>query len=438
VSEPITWTNVTVKLSQLIPWDGNPKTSTGKNVKQLQTSRDELGQFQTVAIEPTDTPELYRVDDGHQRLNAWKIDKPHEPIAARLASRPLTEEERRKIAIYSRQIGAWDWDTLSAWDAGELTEWGFDTDLLGDWRRDVAALGDFIEANEEPEESQNAEPQTNRADELREEWGVELGQMWRLPSRVEGQEHRLICGDCTDGAVVSRVMGGEKAKMMLTSPPYNSKTGGIKSDYYKPQDKSFYIDKETDSKTKMEWVEFCDSVMNIFSSVSHDDKSVIVWNVMYNANMRGGYGEQVFGSGHNFTVKETICWNKGRGYNIATGGILSRNWELVFIMSEGNEYETSQTQYETRFNMWSIGTDGTQEKEVHNTAFPLEFATKAIDWFSLESYILYEPFSGSGTTIIAAENLSRQCRAVEISPAYCAVALQRYYDAFGIRAELVD
>jgi len=141
----LSWTNVTVKLSDLIPWGNNPKTSTGKNAQQLQTSRDELGQFQTVAIEPTDKPNVYQVADGHQRLSAWlaKYGKAAE-IDARLASRPLTETERRKIAIYSRQIGAWDWDILSGWEPEELTGWGFDVDLLNDWRRDVAALGSFI------------------------------------------------------------------------------------------------------------------------------------------------------------------------------------------------------------------------------------------------------------------------------------------------------
>ena len=82
----LTWTNITVKLSQLLPWDGNPKTSTAKNAKQLQTSLDELGQFQTVAIEQTDTPDIYSVADGHQRLNAWIIKYgPNSEIAARLA-----------------------------------------------------------------------------------------------------------------------------------------------------------------------------------------------------------------------------------------------------------------------------------------------------------------------------------------------------------------
>lgn len=141
----ITWADVTVKLGTLKPWQGNPKTSTKKDARALLKSWDELGQFQTVAIGPDGD-----VYDGHQRLSALlTVHGPSYEIAARQSSRPLTDEERRKIAIYSRQIGAWDWDVLSSWQPAELMEWGFDGDLLKDWKRDTAALQNFIMAEEE-------------------------------------------------------------------------------------------------------------------------------------------------------------------------------------------------------------------------------------------------------------------------------------------------
>lgn len=141
----ITWTVVTVTLDQLQPWEYNPKTSTAKQHAQLNDSAETLGQFQTIAIGPFDGNGKAPVYDGHQRLSAWLAQHGGKfALVALQSSRPLTDQERRKIAIVSRQIGAWDWDILSAWQPDELTAWGFDVDLLTDWRRDVAALGSFI------------------------------------------------------------------------------------------------------------------------------------------------------------------------------------------------------------------------------------------------------------------------------------------------------
>ena len=79
-----------------------------------------------------------------------------------------------------------------------------------------------------------------------------------------------------------------------------------------------------------------------------------------------------------------------------------------------------------------------RRKLSHVVPKPLSVWQRFLDRLSNKhTRIVYDPFLGSGTTLIAAENLSRQCRAVEISPGYCAVALQRYLDTFGIRGELV-
>lgn len=141
----ITWQDCTVKLGELKPWGGNPKTSSKKDARALLKSWDELGQFQTIAIGPDG--EVY---DGHQRLSALlTIHGQDYTVAARRSSRALTDEERRKIAIYSRQIGAWDWDVLSGWSAPELMEWGFDVDLLTQWNKDALNLREMLGANEE-------------------------------------------------------------------------------------------------------------------------------------------------------------------------------------------------------------------------------------------------------------------------------------------------
>jgi len=232
-------------------------------------------------------------------------------------------------------------------------------------------------------------------------------------------------------------MGGEKARLVFTSPPYNNSSGGFKPDYYGKKE-SFYQDKKVDRKTKEEWILFCDSVLINCSHVVSEDHAV-AWNVMYNADMRDAYGISMFCGKHPFTVKETICWDKNGGFNIATKGILSRPWEFVFILSKGDYYFTTQKENEVRYAIWKVDTHkGTQIPGVHNAVFPVELPKNAIDWFSLEGDCVLDPFLGSGTTLIACENTGRKCRGIEISPEYCAVVLERFKEATGKEPVRVD
>lgn len=401
----ITWTNVTASLADLQPWEHNPKTSTKKQAGQLARSFDELGQFQTIAIGPAG--EVY---DGHQRLTALlAAHGPGYQVEARQASRPLTEQERRKIAIYSRQIGAWDWDILSGWQPQELTAWGFDVDLLTDWRRDVAALGDFLGGEDKPPEAGDAEPQIDRAEELREKWGVELGQMWRLPSRVDGQEHRLICGDCTDGDVVARVMGGEKADMYLTDPPYGVEYEGIENDDYA-------------GLTALLGGAFSCADFSLRNGAAYYICHPDVHSYEFSHEIRAVKWKQA--------RPPVVLWLKdvpvmGQGdYNSQT--------EPIFYGWKGSGHYFAG---EIWTNVWPFARP--KVSGIHTTEKPVGLFENALKNSSKRGWLILEPFSGSGTTIIAAENLARQCRAVEISPAYVAVTLQRYLDAFGITPELI-
>jgi hypothetical protein len=103
-------------------------------------------------------------------------------------------------------------------------------------------------------------PQIDRAEELRQVWGVEVGQMWQLG------EHRLICGDCTDAGVVARVMGGERFGGLVTDPPYSSggftrgdRQGSTGSKYQYGQDhiNVRYLDFAGDNKDQRSWITWC-------------------------------------------------------------------------------------------------------------------------------------------------------------------------------------
>jgi DNA modification methylase len=238
--------------------------------------------------------------------------------------------------------------------------------------------------------------------------------------------HKLICGDCTDPAVVARVMGGERADMCFTSPPYNQ--GNSSGDLFShgKRVENLYPHSE-DNMTDEQYKDFLFSVLDRFSEIVNELHS-IVWNVAYNAKSRSLYGKVVFSDRNPFQIFESIVWNKGGAINLPQVGIYSRWCEFVYVMAKGEKYLTSQEYGNPRWNYWQT-TKQNQLRE-HHATFPIEFAERAVSELSLPSSIIFEPFCGSGTVLVACENLGRRGRGIEISPAYCAVTLERMSTAF--------
>lgn len=154
------WTNVTVPLSSLVPWEHNPRTLTKRQAQRLLKSWAELGQFQTVAIGPGG--EVY---DGHQRLNALlTVYGADYTVEARQSERELTDDERAALTLAANiPAGAWDWDKLAAWDTEKLTQWGMDDEALRTWNADSAALATMLEV--EPDFSPVSVDEQGRLDQ---------------------------------------------------------------------------------------------------------------------------------------------------------------------------------------------------------------------------------------------------------------------------------
>lgn len=153
----LTWANERRRLRELVAWEHNPRQIGKAQAARLTDSLEQFGQIHAIAIGPDG--EIY---DGHQRTNVWAaVDKfgPDYEVDVRVASRPLTEAERRKLVTYlhSGTTGDWDWDALSGWDVGELVTWGFDAEQVAAWDNDAANLRTMIEAEVEPSESEKHE-----------------------------------------------------------------------------------------------------------------------------------------------------------------------------------------------------------------------------------------------------------------------------------------
>lgn len=140
----LAWTNCRVKLGELKPWASNPRMSTKAQAQRIIESFKRFGQVAPVAIAPDNT-----VYDGHQRLSALlTLYGADYEIDARRASRMLTDEEHRALALaLANAVGQWDWNMLSGWQPVELKEWGFDGETLKGWNNDANNLKELLQAD---------------------------------------------------------------------------------------------------------------------------------------------------------------------------------------------------------------------------------------------------------------------------------------------------
>ena len=348
---------------------------------------------------------------GNMRLKACK--------AAGLKEAPVYvaswEESKANEFIVKDNVGfgEWDWDILAnEWDATQLDEWGLDV-----WtpeEEEVEGLTDPDEVPEAPEE-----PKTK------------LGDLYILG------EHRLLCGDSTQAEDVEKLMNGEKADMVFTSPPYNGETqvgfkpnkkGGMKNT-------NLYLDNQTDHKTSLEYIQFNRDIFERIKEIASGEM-VILYNINYNRNSPDLFLD-VIGEGRDlFNLVETIVWEKSMAISLA-GDNLTRIVEFIFVLYNGEDKPKMNKTHlnECIKNLWKISNGGANN-EIHKACFPVSLAEEGIRVYGKQNGILYEPFLGSGSTLIAAEKTERKCYGMELDPKYCDVIVKRWEDFTGKKAEL--
>lgn len=401
----ITWTPVRIRLGQIEPWEQNPRQSSKTQVNRLVKSERELGQPQTLAVSPFDGENMVQLYDGHQRVKSWLPVKGAEyEVWVLQASRYLSDDERRKIAVLLHTAtGGWSWDVLSGWSAAELGEWGFDRETLRGWQNDATALKAMLAS--EQAGGADAEAQIDRAAELLEKWQVSAGDLWQIG------DHRLICGDCTDAAVVARVIGREKAQLMLTSPPYHVGKGYEKDNSWD----DFVALIHNFAAASLGALSDSFAFINFGDSYVHPE---LTWHLVWRSFLDSG-----------FRFFDYRAWKRPAQYPIYVTTQPRSCPELEFLHTY-TIGKPSMTVRDMKISASGVWETGGPEKLGHDAAMSVDLADMAIKIYTDSNDTVYEPFSGSGTTLVACENLRRRCRAVEISPPYIAVALQRMADAF--------
>lgn len=259
----------------------------------------------------------------------------------------------------------------------------------------------------------DARPQMDRAGELAEEWGVEAGQVWELASR-SGAPHRVACGDCRDRELVGRLLDGARPTLMVTDPPYGVEydAGWREKVFNSGAD---YRLGEVAGDDRVDWWQ----AWALFPG-----DVVYVWH----ASLRAGMVAQSL-EAYGFKGRSQIIWVKPQPV-VSRGHYHWQHEACLYLVREGATAHWIGDRKQT--TVWEMGGDATADGG-HSTQKPLEAMARPMRNHEGD---VYDPFLGSGTTLIAAEDEGRRCWGVEIERGYVGVILQRYLDAFGVRGEV--
>lgn len=306
----------------------------------------------------------------------------------------------------------------------ELAEWDDEVlrsllDTMDDQMLDVLAFDQKeIDALLPPVTVEIEEDEISETVEAR----TKPGDLWTLGG------HRVFCGDSTNESEVLHLFDGSKADFGFTSPPYNAgdtATGAYAGGSAKRYDRKKLYRHSLDDMDSESYVNFLLKILEVCSKVL-DETAVMGWNTCYNAKSRREYGEVLFSKENPLPVQETIVWDKTAGMNIAANHIYSRSSEFVFLLARSENYKSNQCGG-VYWNTWRHTTrDGDNMRNGHGASFPVALPSQAIVQHSNESDTVYDPFLGSGTTLIAAEQLDRRCFGMEIDPTYCDVIVDRW------------
>jgi DNA modification methylase len=374
-----------VPITQVVPNTSNPRIIKDDKFKKLVKSIKEFPEM--LNLRPIVVDKDMVVLGGNMRLKACQSAGLTEvPI---IVADQLTPEQQAEFIIKDNVgFGEWDWDILAnEWDAELLQDWGLELPF------DNTPV---LEAEEDDYEA----PSEIKTD-------IILGDL------IEIGQHRLLCGDSTDSDAVARLMDGQRADMVFTSPPYNANAS--------VNGKKLYEDNQLDNKTEEDYLKFLDETKDSFYTILKS-KGIVCWNIMYNNNSRQSFIKNVnrfIESG--LLLTETIIWKKNA---IPLSKGLSRAFEFIFIFQKDELDFSYQEKHSYNENVWEISNAKTQI-ETHKACFPVELPSNGIKLFTKENMIVFEPFTGSGTTMVAAHQLNRKCFGMELDPKYCQVIVDR-------------
>ncbi len=392
-------------VGDLVPYAGNSRKHSPDQIAAIAGSIRRFGFVNPVLIDAEGT-----IVAGHARVMAARQAGLQKIPTIRLGH--LSDAERRAYVIADNrlaELATWDTDTLRA-EVDQLLSEGVGLDLLGFDEQALTKLvgsltpgGGLTDEDDVP-----AEPTVPVS---------RLGDLWVLG------RHRLICGDSTKADDVARVLNGVTPHLMVTDPPY-----GVK---YDPAWRGEA--KTSDGERVSLGVHATGKVLNDDRADWREAWALFPGDVVYvwHAGLFAGVvAESLEASG--FSLRSQIIWAK-TNFAIGRGDYHWHHEPCWYAVRKGKagHFNGDRKQH----TLWTISKPAKSETG-HGTQKPVECMRKPIENNSSPGQAIYEPFCGSGTTIIAAEQTGRACHAVELNPVYIDVIVRRWQEFTGQEATL--
>lgn len=386
-------------IDELIPYAKNARTHSDSQVAQIAASIREFGWMNPVLIDAENN-----IIAGHGRvLAARKLGLEEVPC---VLHDHLTETQRKAYIIADNKMAlnaGWDEDLLRL-ELRELGDMGFDLELTG---------FDDVEIDSLLAEPSEGLTDPDEVPELPEDPVTKPGDVWVLG------KHRLVCGDGTDADVVAKCLNGVEPHLMVTDPPYGVQydpTWRAEAGLNKNKNKMGKVENDDRADWREAWALFPGDVAYVWHA------SLFTREVLDSLEACG------------FKPRSMIIWVKDR-FTLGRGDYHWQHEPAWYVVREGKtgHYEGGRKQS----TVWNI--PARDDAGVgHGTQKPVECMKRPIENNSNPGQAVYDPFCGSGTTIIAAEMTGRVCHSIEIAPKYCDVIVKCWEDFTGKKAILEE
>lgn len=387
-----------ININELMPYAKNSRTHSEEQIKQIAKSIEEFG-----FTNPILTDGQNGIIAGHGRVLAAKQLGITEVPVIELSH--LSNEQKRAYIIADNQLAlnaGWDQDLLKA-ELLDLKLMNFDISLIGfsDDELDLLLFEDELETA-----GQDTEPEP-----IQEIYVSERGDVWIMGP------HRLMCGDSTSLDDMASLMINELADLWLTDPPYNVAYEGGTSEA---------LTIMNDSMSDSDFRQFLVDCYTAADSVMKPGASFYIWHADSEGyNFRGSAVDI------GWKVRQCLIWNK----NSMVMGRQDYHWKhepCLYGWKEG----ASHNWYSDRKQTTVIEFDKPQRNGEHPTMKPVGLFEYQINNSSKKGDVVLDSFGGSGTTLIACENLKRKARLMELDERYCDVIVKRWQTHTGKQAVL--